>query len=111
MVTSLGADDVIDYGIEDYSLRKNKFDIVFDAVGKTTKAKAKKVLKKEGVFVSVKMLTKEKSEHLEKIKELVEKEKLRPYIDKSFQLDEIVNAHEYVDTGRKKGNVVIEITE
>ncbi|MBT8391586.1 MAG: NAD(P)-dependent alcohol dehydrogenase [Ignavibacteriaceae bacterium] len=109
MVESLGADRAIDYKKEDYSFLKNKFDIVFDAVGKTTKSKAKKVLKKGGAFVSVKMLTKEKIQHLKRIKELAEKERLRPYIDKCFQLDEIVSAHEYVDQGHKKGNVVIEI--
>jgi len=109
MVKSLGADNLIDYKKEDYSLFKNKFDIVFDAVGKTSKSKAKKVLNKGGVFVSVKMLTKEKNEHLKRIKELAEKGKLMPFIDKCFNLKEIVKAHKYVDTGRKRGNVVIEI--
>lgn len=109
MVKSLGADGLIDYKKEDYSLLQDKFDIVFDAVGKTTKAKAKKVLNNEGVFISVKMLTTEKSEHLKRIKELAEKEKLTPFIDRCFPLNEIVNAHEYVDKGHKKGNVVIEI--
>ncbi|UII81646.1 NAD(P)-dependent alcohol dehydrogenase [Flagellimonas sp. CMM7] len=109
MVKSLGADSSIDYKKEDYSLLEDKFDIVFDAVGKTTKARAKKVLNNEGVFVSVKMLTTEKSEHLKRIKELAEKEKLIPFIDRCFPLNEIVSAHEYVDKGHKKGNVVIEI--
>lgn len=109
MVKSLGADSSIDYKKEDYSLLEDKFDIVFDAVGKTTKAKAKKVLNNEGVFVSVKMLTAEKSEHLKRIKELAEKERLTPFIDRCFPLNEIVSAHEYVDKGHKKGNVVIEI--
>ncbi|WP_339711629.1 NAD(P)-dependent alcohol dehydrogenase [uncultured Kriegella sp.] len=109
MVRSLGADDLTDYKTEDYSLLKDKFDIVFDAVGKTTKSKAKKVMNKEGVFISVKMLTKEKSEHLKKIAALAEEKKLRPFIDKCFPLEEIVNAHEYVDTGHKRGNVVIAI--
>lgn len=111
MVKSLGAEEVIDYKKEDYSECNEKFDIVFDAVGKTTKAKAKKVLSAEGTFVSVTMLTKEKTEHLERIKELVEQGKLKPFIDKTFTLDEIVAAHEYVDSGRKRGNVVIEILQ
>lgn len=109
MVKSLGAANLIDYKKDDYSLLKDKFDIVFDAVGKTSKAKARKILNKGGRFVSVKMLTKEKSDHLKKIKALAEKERLLPFIDKSFQLSEIVQAHEYVDTGRKRGNVIIEI--
>jgi len=109
MVKSLGAEQVIDYKIEAYSEGNEKFDIVFDAVGKTTKAKGKKVLNAEGKFVTIKMLTKEKTENLERIKEFAEQGKLKPFIDKTFTLDEIVPAHEYVDSGRKRGNVVIEI--
>ena len=109
MVKSLGAESLIDYKKEDYSKRNKRFDIVFDAVGKTTKAKAKKVLKPGGTFVSIKMLTKEKSEHLNLIKVLAEEGKLKPFIDKSFKLDEIKKAHEYVEKGRKRGNVTIDI--
>ncbi|MBT2161117.1 NAD(P)-dependent alcohol dehydrogenase [Zobellia barbeyronii] len=109
MVQSLGADDLLDYKKDDYSLLKDKFDIVFDAVGKTSKSKAKKVLNKGGKFVSVKMLTKEKPEHLSKIRTLAEEGKLIPFIDKTFPLEDIVNAHAYVDRGRKLGNVIIEV--
>ncbi len=111
MVKSLGAEKVIDYKKEDYSEGNQKFDIVFDAVGKTTKAKAKKVLNDGGKFVTIKMLTTGKTEYLEKIKELAEQGKLTPFIDKTFALNEIVSAHEYVDSGRKRGNVVIEILQ
>ena len=75
MVKSLGADRVIDYKKEDYSLLDNRFDIVFDAVGKTSKSKAKKVLKQRGSFVSVKSLTSPTQEHLGELKELAEKQK------------------------------------
>ncbi|MFD1616245.1 NAD(P)-dependent alcohol dehydrogenase [Gelatiniphilus marinus] len=109
MVKSLGAENLIDYKKEDFSKRNKKFDIVFDAVGKTTKAKAKKVLKTGGNFVSVKMLTKEKIEHLKLIKNMAEEGKLKPFIDKSFNLDDIEKAHEYVEKGHKRGNVVITI--
>ncbi|GAA0728413.1 NAD(P)-dependent alcohol dehydrogenase [Aquimarina litoralis] len=109
MVKSLGASSLIDYKKEDYSQRNERFDIIFDAVGKTTKSKAKNVLKTRGTFVSVKMLTKEKNEHLKLIKDMAEKGKLKPFIDKSFKLDEIVKAHEYVDNGRKRGNVIIDL--
>ena len=111
MVKSLGAKNAIDYKKKDYSNCEEKFDIVFDAVGKTTKSKAKKVLNAKGAFVSVKMLTKEKGEHLIKIKQLTEQGKLQPFIDKTFVLDEIVSAHEHVETGRKRGNVVIDIIQ
>ncbi|MFD0796305.1 NAD(P)-dependent alcohol dehydrogenase [Maribacter chungangensis] len=109
MVKSLGAEKVIDYKKEDFSEGSEKYDIVFDAVGNTTKAKAKKVLNAKGKFVTIKMLTKEKTENLEHIKELAEQGKLIPFIDRTFRLDEIRNAHKYVDSGRKRGNVVIEI--
>ena len=109
MVKSFGAKSLIDYNKDDYSKGNEKFDIIFDAVGKTTKSKAKKVLRNGGAFVSVKMLTKEKDEHLELIKDLAEKGELKLFIDRSFKLGEIVEAHEYVDKGRKRGNVIIDI--
>lgn len=111
MVKSLGADRVIDYQKEDYSLLHNRFDIVFDAVGKISKAKGKRVLRQGGSFVSVKSFTSPTQEQLHKLIELVEKQKIKPYIDKCFEFKEIVAAHEYVDTGRKKGNLVIEIVK
>ena len=83
--------------------------MVFDAVGKTTKQKAKKVLQRKGAFVSVKMLTKEKTAHLQHIKTLAEDQKIVPFIDRSFSLEDLVEAHRYVDSGRKKGNVVITV--
>ncbi|WP_222984039.1 NAD(P)-dependent alcohol dehydrogenase [Flagellimonas meishanensis] len=109
MVRSLGAESLIDYNKEDYSKGEEKFDIIFDAVGKTKKSEAKKVLKTGGHFVSVRMLTTEKDENLERIKTMAENEELKPFIDRCFKLDEIVKAHEYVDKGRKRGNVVIDV--
>ena len=111
MVASLGTDNVVDYKKEDYTTLNQKFDIVFDAVGKTTASKAKKVMDKNGAFVTVQSLTSEKTEDLLKLKELAEKGALRPFIDRIYPLEEIVSAHQYVDQGRKKGNVVIEISE
>ncbi|MEM6717718.1 MAG: NAD(P)-dependent alcohol dehydrogenase [Bacteroidota bacterium] len=109
MVRSLGAATVIDYTKEEYTQLTETFDIVFDAVGKIPKSKAKQLLKKDGTLVSIKMITSEKEENLLKIKDLAEQEKLLPWIDKTYALKDIVAAHTYVDTGRKKGNVVIEI--
>lgn len=111
MVRSLGADQVIDYKKEDYTTVTDQYDIVFDAVGKTTKSKAKSVLKRNGAFVSVNMLTSEKSEDLLRLKELAEKGMIKPFIDQFFSLEAIVEAHTYVDQGRKSGNVVIDIIE
>ncbi len=109
MVKSLSADEVIDYKKQDYTTRSQDFDIVFDAVGKTSKTVAKRILKNSGVFVSVNMLTSEKIEDLLEIKQTAEAEKLKPYIDKTYSLEQIVEAHKYVDSGRKRGNVVIKI--
>lgn len=109
MVKSLGADAVIDYRKEAYTERKETYDLVFDAVGKTSKSQAKKVLREGGEFVSVNMITNEKNEHLLALKEMTEKGKIKPYIDRHYSLEEMVEAHRYVDSGRKKGNVVIDI--
>lgn len=107
MVEHLGAKHVIDYKTASYCDVKGKFDIVFDAVGKTSKSEAKKVLKKGGKFVSVEMMTDEKPCYLQEIKEMAESGKIEPFIDKIFSLDEIVKAHTHVDSGRKRGNLVI----
>lgn len=109
MVKSLGAERLIDYKKEDYTKGAEKYDIVFDAVGKTNKSN--KIIKTGGSFVSVKMLTKEKDVHLKKIKFFAENGTIKPFIDRTFSLIDIVSAHEYVDTGRKRGNVVIEISK
>ena len=97
----------LDYKKQDYTTLPSKFDIVFDAVGKTTKSAAKKVLQKEGAFVSVNMFTSERLNDLMELKEMAENDIIQPYIDKVYDLDQIVEAHEYVDSGRKRGNVVI----
>lgn len=109
MVKSLGADEVIDYKKEDYTSLSKDFDIVFDAVGKTSKSEAKKVLKATGVFMTIQMLTKETTENLLAVKDLAEKGKLKAFIDKTYPFEKIVEAHKYVDTGRKRGNVVIDL--
>lgn len=110
LVLGLGAKHAIDYETTDYSEGTERYDIVFDAVGKSSKAKAKKVLEKGGSFVSVNMITNEKESHLSQIKSLAEQGLLKPFIDKHFTLDQIVEAHKYVDSGRKRGNVIIQIT-
>ncbi|MCH2233355.1 MAG: NAD(P)-dependent alcohol dehydrogenase [Crocinitomicaceae bacterium] len=109
MIKSLGADKVIDYKNEDYSLQNTKYDIVFDAVGYTKKSIAKRVLKPKGKFITVKSMTKETDEHFSRIKSFAESGDIVPFIDKVFNLSDIVEAHAYVDSGRKRGNVVIQV--
>jgi len=109
IVRSLGAKHVIDYTTTNYFEGNEQYDIVFDAVGKSSKSQAKKVLKKGGMFVSVNMMTDENDLHLQEIKALAEQDRLKAFIDKRYSLDQIVEAHKYVDSGRKRGNVVIEV--
>lgn len=109
MMKDLGANNTIDYKTQNYTDTTAKYDIVFDAVGKTTKSDAKKVLQKNGAFVSIKMLTKEKTEHLEKLCKMADAGQIIPFIDRTYALQEIEAAHAYVDTGRKRGNISIVI--
>jgi alcohol dehydrogenase len=109
MVRSLGAKSLVDYKKVNFWEGDERYDIIIDAVGKISRSQAQSVLRKGGSFVTVKMLTKEKGDLLKQIKELAENKKLIPFIDRSFDLSEIVNAHEYVEKGHKRGNVVIEV--
>ena len=109
LVASLGAQKVIDYQMEDYSQLAERYDVVFDAVGKTPKAKAKSVLKKGGSYVSIHMFTSEKTDKLIRIGQMIDKGLLKPVIDREYAFEEIVRAHRYVDTGRKKGNVLVKV--
>ncbi|MBN2655713.1 MAG: NAD(P)-dependent alcohol dehydrogenase [Spirochaetales bacterium] len=108
-VQSLGAERVYDYNIVDFLKSGKRYDVIFDAVGKLKKSDARKALSQKGRFVSVKSMTKEVREELEFIQELQVQGKLKPYIDKVFTLEEIREAHSLVDTGRKRGNIVISI--
>jgi NADPH:quinone reductase-like Zn-dependent oxidoreductase len=111
LVKSMGADKVIDYTKEDFTKSCELFDIIFDAVGKISYTKSKKVLKTNGKYVSVftsgtaKILT----EDFVLLKELVETGKIKPVIDRRYPLDQIADAHRYADKGHTKGNVVITV--
>jgi len=110
LVKSIGADKVIDYTKEDFTKSGEVYDIVFDAVFKISKSKSKNILKNDGIFDSShSKVPKPKTKDLIFLKELIEKNKLKPIIDKTYPLEQIVEAHRYVDTGRKKGNVIITI--
>lgn len=107
LIKSIGAEHTIDYHSEDFTSGKIIYDIIFDAVGKITKHGCRKVLSDGGQFLSVKYPTSEKKEYLYEIIELAESGLLKSVIDRSYHLDEIVEAHVYVESGRKKGNVSI----
>ena len=110
MVSSLGAHKVIDYTREDFTQSGETYDVIFDTVGKVVPSHGKKALKQTGHYFSIhKESSPEKLEDLLLLKELIEADKLKPVIDRSYPLAEMVAAHHYVDTGRKKGNVVITV--
>ncbi len=131
MVKSIGADRVIDYTQEKIPQSGEGFDIIFDSVGKISFSQYKGALRPGGVFLSsaitdflhsalpqmiATLLSSKKvktgasictAERLDFLRELVEAEKIRPVIDRVYPLEQIVEAHRYVEQGHKKGNVVI----
>jgi len=135
-VKSIGADKVIDYTKTDFTKVGETYDVIFDAVGKTSFSKCKKLLTKRGVFLEAGIglsvfpaviitalfggkkariaatgLRKpsERLKDLKLLKELLEAGTIKPVIDRAYPLEEIAKAHAYVDRGRKKGNVVIDV--
>jgi NADPH:quinone reductase-like Zn-dependent oxidoreductase len=131
LVKSLGADEVIDYTKEDISKTTHRFDLVFDAVGKISFNTCKSILKDKGIYISTELgpnlqnpflaittlfskgkkvlfpLPTVNQADIIFLKDLVEQGKYRAIIDKTYVLDDIVAAHQYVDMGHKVGNVVI----
>ena len=135
LVRSLGADHVIDYMREDYTKTDQKFDFIFDAVGKSSFRICKPLLNIKGIYISTELGKKGvnifyalftplfggkkvlfpiptiKKEDVVFIKKLAESGKFKPVIDREYKLEEIVEAYKYVETGQKTGNVVIRIVE
>jgi NADPH:quinone reductase-like Zn-dependent oxidoreductase len=112
LVRSLGADKVIDYTELDFTEGDETYDVVFDAVGKLAPSQAKRPLRKTGVYLNVNRDSGSGNvdpEHLATLKELIETGKVRAVIDRCYPLEEIVEAHTYVEKGHKKGNVVVTV--
>jgi NADPH:quinone reductase-like Zn-dependent oxidoreductase len=108
-VKSLGADRVIDYTQEDFTQSDETYDVIFDAVAKYPASQAKTALKKTGAYLNVHRDSDggNKLEHLLFLKQLMEAGTLKVAIDRRYPMEQIVEAHRYVETGHKKGNVVI----
>ena len=136
LVESLGADKVIDYTQEDFTKSGETYDIIFDTVGKTSFSRCKSSLKQRGIYLTtvpglVDLLqtlwtsmvgskkakfafaglrpASEMTKDLILSKELMEAGKIKPVIDRRYPLEQIADAHRYVETGHKKGNVVITV--
>ena len=107
MVRSLGAERVIDYTKENFAENGEVYDVVFDAVGKISRARSRGALKEKGIHLSVTSPTSEKTEYLTFLRELIEAVEIKPVIDRSYPLEQVADAHRYVEKGHKKGNVVI----
>lgn len=111
LVKSLGADYSIDYTTTEITTLQEKFDVIFDAVGKISKSDCRKILSANGRFVSVKSQSKPTKNDLHFIKELIESKKLISIIDKTYKLKDIREAHRYVEQFRKRGNVAVLVKE
>jgi NADPH:quinone reductase-like Zn-dependent oxidoreductase len=114
LVRSLGADRVIDYTREDFTQLGETYDVVFDAVDKLSPSQGRRPLKKSGIYLNVRADSGDTSDvpqatDLSFLRELIETGKLKAVIDRTYPWEQIVEAHRYVDTGHKRGNVAITV--
>lgn len=128
LAKTLGANFVVDYTKEDFTITDKKFDLVFDAVGKSSFFKCKKLLKENGTYFSTELgylsqnvylplftkkiifpIPKDTKEQVEFFKDLAEKGHIRAIIDRQYTLEEVAEAHRYVEKGMKVGSVSIKV--
>jgi len=114
LVASLGAEAVVDYTREDFTSRGERYDVILDAVGKRKSAAAllhaDRALTPGGKAISIDDdFPRMSAEDLLLLKRLAESGELKPVIDRSYPLEEIVAAHRYVDEGHKRGNVIVTV--
>lgn len=135
LVRSLGARDVLDRFRENFTKNGKTYDVIFDAVGKHSFRRCRRSLKPGGIYITVDLgfmyhvplltlvtrfvrsrptklgIGRYRREDLVLVKELVDTGKYRPVIDRRYELDEVVEATRYVETGQKTGNVVLGVSE
>lgn len=135
LVRSLGADAVIDYTAGDFTRSGATYDVVFDAVGKSSFARCKRLLKPGGTYIATDLgflwqvpflmlwtsrfgdkkailaIPKESKQNIALFRELIEAGELKAVIDRRYPLEQIAEAHRYVETERKTGNVVVTVGE
>jgi NADPH:quinone reductase-like Zn-dependent oxidoreductase len=133
LVRSLGADVVLDYTQEDFTKNGETYDVVFDAVGKTSFRRCRRSVKPGGVYLETDLgfmwhvpvlavatrwvgskrvalgITKYRKEDVRLLKALIEDGEYRPVVDRTYPLDDVVEASRYVETGQKTGNVVLTV--
>lgn len=135
LVKSLGADRVIDYQTQDFTKTSERFEFIFDAVGKSSFGQCKPMLTEKGIYISTELgkngeniffalttpfLGRKKllfpipsisKQDVIFLKELAQKGEFKPVIDRQYDLDQIIEAYKYVESGQKTGNVIIKIAE
>jgi NADPH:quinone reductase-like Zn-dependent oxidoreductase len=109
LVRSLGADRVVDYTAADFTRSGESYDLIFDAVGKTSASRSRRSLKRNGVFLSVTSSADVLPQDLDFLREVIDEGKMTAVIDRCYPLEQIAEAHRYVDAGHKRGNVVITV--
>jgi len=133
LVRGLGADRVIDYTAEDFTKDERTYDVVLDAVGKSSFGRCKRLLKPRGIYLSSDLgrlsqnpilalitpllggrrvmfpIPRDNQEMVRYFKDLIASGAFKPVIDRRYPLDQIVEAYRYVETGQKIGNVVISV--
>lgn len=135
LVKTLGADEVIDYLTEDYSKTPQRFDFIFDAVGKSSFGACKPLLKSKGIYISTELgkngeniwyalisplgggkkllfpIPTISKEDVEFLKQLAENGEFKPVIDRIYPMEEVIEAYHYVQSGQKVGNVLLKIAD
>ncbi|MDP2188150.1 MAG: NAD(P)-dependent alcohol dehydrogenase [Sphingobacteriaceae bacterium] len=109
LVKEWGASAHFDYKTVSVAEMGGQYDLIFDAVGKVSAKSLKSLLQPNGKFTSIRQITSEKAEYLQKLQLLVAAGQFEPHIDRVYPLEEAVTAHAYAETGRKAGNVVLKL--